>query len=375
MKIASVCCNQIKRKRVQILLAIFFLLAFTTCFYITIQIPRKTVVYVGDVHRFPTGITKTGFLESNAGGALIFEEKEKVKTSFNDVDEIFRKVVGEITGQTLKSSEGEIAPNDDSVLNQQENMSINKKVTTEKSFESQADSLQGFLNHHVWEQLCNYQVESLREFILFPQSPSKRRSLLTSSSIPGENGNNFGERIFGFISPLTSGEYQFAISSSGNSELWLSSDESSENLRKIASLGSRDNPGRGEPGSFSKFASQISTSFFLNKSVRYFVDIIHKHQSGKAHLDVAWRLPGEDQFLVITSASLWAKMNDSLVPINAVRLADYEEQPQQSRDIIPRYVYSEEVENVLPICSYHPSYLVKHQLIRFQVRDVFSIFF
>lgn len=230
-------------------------------------------------------------------------------------------------------------------------------------------SLQGFLNLHIWEKVCHFQVESLRQFILFPQAPSKRR-LLTLSSLFSEKESNLGERMFGFISPSTSGQYQFAISSSGNSELWLSPDETSANLRKIAYLGSRDNPGRGKPGNYFTDSSQVSKTFSLTNHLKYYIDVLHKHQSGKVHLEVAWRLKGEAEFRIITSEYLWSQMNDSHVPDNAVQLADFHEQPQQSRDSIWPYFDPDMVREILPECPYEPSYLVKHKLIRFQVRHV-----
>ena len=383
MGITRVCYNQTKRKRGQILLAIIFLLAFAVCVYISTQKPKKIVIYFDNAHHIPEGMLKTVLLKATSSAEnLNFEESKKGGTHFDHEEKIFTDAVEEKSQATSSSRQTQNALNGDSMLEQEENKFENEKHTSgESSFSSSSngnkesqftninDSLRGFLNHHVWENVCNYQVESLREFILYSQTPSNRRFLLTSSIKAGENGNNFGERIFGFIVPHTSGEYQFAISSSWNSELWLSSDETSENLRKIASLGSRDNPGRCQPGNFYTSPSQISTTVFLDKNVRYFIDIIHKHQSGKSHLYVAWKFPGEAEFTVITSEFLWAKMNDSHVTDNAVRLEDYEEQPQQSNDITPPYVSPEDVQQVLPICSYQPSYLVKHKLIRFQVKN------
>ena len=369
MKIMRVCYNQTKRKRVQILLLICFLLAFTVCLYVALQKPRNTVIYVEDMNRIPKGISNEIFQG--------FEEIKKKKTYLGSREETFTN-----DAEAIKSHpSGQIMPNEDNVFEPRENMSRHEKFTTalestnipsrEGKLKDQAKDitylLRGFLNHHLWNQVCSYQVESLREFILFPHAPSKRRTLLFSSFRPDENENNFGERIFGFISPKTSGEYQFAISSSWNSELWLSSDETSENLRKIASLGSCNDPGGSQPRNFSDSPSQISSTFFLTKNVRYFINILHKHKSGKAHLDVVWRLLGEEEFSVIASEFLWAKVNDSHVTDNAVQLADYEEQPQQSRDTIPPFVDSGYLKEVLPSCSYKPSYLVKHQLIRFQV--------
>lgn len=368
----------------QTLTALFFLLAFTICFYIAIQQPRKTAIYIDDVNRVSKELSNELFLKANKA----VEDFSLVKRDQGITDnklESFRDDIKNLEA-TKSSDMNHFGPNENNMLEYKDSQfgekngySVEESPFT-SSHESNSQvaqdeqitvSLQGILNLHVWENVCHFQVESLREFILFPQAPSKRR-LLNSSSMVGEKKTNFGERMFGFISPSTSGEYQFAISSSGNSELWLSSDETSANLRKIVSLGSRDKPGRAEPGNYFTVSSQVSTTFYLTKKMKYFIDVLHKHQSGKVHLDVAWRFAGETEFSVITSKYLWAKMNDSHVANNAVRLADYVEQTQQSRDSVPPFLNSEEVKDVLTECPYEPSYLVKQQLIRFQVREVTS---
>ena len=378
MNITRLCYNNIKKKRAHILLALFFLSAFTICFYIAIQQPRKAVIYVDDMSRISKEQSKVLFLEANKVEDFSFENQDQ-EVSENKV-EIFGEDINNLEATKSSDIKHEI-----DILNHEDSQFKNKiEYTAEKTtfissqegYQTSQDEnntfwLQGFLNLHVWENVCHFQVESLREFILFPQSPSKRR-LLNSSSIFVEKGNNFGERIFGFISPSTSGEYQFAISSSGNSELWLSSDETSANLRRIAFLGSREKAARSEPENYYTVSTQVSTTLYLPKNMKYFIDVLHKHQSGKVHLEVAWRFAGQEEFSVIESKYLWAKMNDSHVSDNAVRMDDYDEQRQLPLDLVPPFLNSEEIKDVLPECPYEPSYLVKHKLIRFQVRNVTS---
>lgn len=382
MNIPRLCYNNIKKKRAQILLALFFLSAFAICFYIAIQQPRKIVIYIDDVSRISKEKSKVLFLEANTVEDFSFENHDQDAVTKNKV-EIFGYDIDNLEATKSSHMKHEI-----DILNHEDNQFKNKIeytaeettfISSQEGYQGSQDenntfSLQGFLNLHVWENVCHFQLESLREFILFPQAPSKRR-LLNSSSIFVEKGNNFGERMFGFISPSTSGEYQFAISSSGNSELWLSSDETSANLRRIAFLGSREKAARSEPENYYTVPSQVSTTFYLTKNMKYLIDVLHKHQLGKVHLEVAWRFAGQEKFSVIASKYLWAEMNDSHVADNAVRLDDYGEQRQRSRDSVPPSLNSEEVKDVLPECPYEPSYLVKHQLIRFQVRSKLELIF
>ena len=380
MTIVRLCYNNFKRKKSQLVLTLFFLLAFTVCVYVlTIQQPMETVIYMDDGNSIPKGLKKPLFLKPSKADDFSFERSDRKITDHElenyDINPNLR---------TTKASDLKVSLKENNTLEY-----VNRKFgnelrlpaegppfvsSQEENHTSQHEnitfSLQGFLNLHVWEKVCHFQVESLRQFILFPQAPSKRR-LLTSTSLFSEKAEgNLGERMFGFILPSTSGQYQFAISSSGNSELWLSSDETSANLRKIAYLGSRDNPGRGKPGNYFTDSSQVSKTFSLTNHLKYYIDVLHKHKSGKVYLEVAWRFEGEAEFRIITSEYLWSKMNDSHVPDNAVQLADFQEQPQQSRDSIWPYFDSDAVREFLPECPYEPSYLVKHKLTRFQVRHV-----
>ena len=336
---------------------------------------------MADVNSIPKGLTKPLVLKPSKADDFSFEQSDlkitdhKLENFPDDIKNLRTTKKSDVIKVKLKAENNtleyvngkfgnELGPHAEElpvVSSQEKNHS--------RQHENITFSLQGFLNLHVWEKVCHFQVESLRQFILFPQAPSKRR-LLTSSSLFSEKESNLGERMFGFISPSTSGQYQFAISSSGNSELWLSSDETSANLRKIAYLGSRHNPGQGKPRNYFTDSSQVSETFSLTNHLKYNIDVLHKHKSGKVHLEVAWRFEGEDEFRIITSRHLWGKMNDSKVPDNAVQLDDFDEQPQQSRDSILPCFDPDGVREILRECPYEPSYLVKHKLIRFQVRHV-----
>lgn len=365
VKILRLCYNNIKRKRKQVLSTLFFFLSFTVCFYIAFQQPRKSFIFIDDVNRSSEELITTSFFEPKQGKGLLSAQGYQQET-FTKEKDIFIDDIKSVKNLTGLLSHGD----SDFVAN---NINYPSGVPPPFRAENQPGQdgnktflLRGHLNLHIWDDVCHFQVESLREFILFPHAPSKRR-LLTSSSSYGENLKNFGERMFGFISPSISGKYYFAISSSGNSELWLSSDDSPANLRKIAFLGSRENPGQGQPGNYSQNATQVSTAFYLTKNRKYLINVLHKHHSGRVHLLVTWRLEGDTVFGIVTSEYLWAAMNDSHVPDNAVGLSDYQEGSQQSRDFILPFVIWEDMKAVLPECLYEPSYLVKHKLIRFQV--------
>ena len=358
--------NQVRRRRVHI-----FVGASILCIYVLTQKPSwEMIVSKDEMKLIPTSLSsKFSLIPRETTGKTMeeaFYNKENISesashknmaaTEIQATNLYRRQIVEAIEKSAITSGRSAV-----------KNGTLHSQNSSHESSKNEGDSLKGFLNHHIWEYVCNHQVASLRGFILYPKLPSKRRFLFSSSSKQGKDVNNFGERVFGFIVPPSSGEYQFTISSSGDSELWLSSDEKLENLQKIAYLAWQESPGRSKQGNFSNFQSQISTSIFLHAEVSYCIDIIHKHQSGKARLDVAWRPPNSTQYTTIKSEYLRAKINDSHVTDYAVRLEDYEEQSQQSHDIKLPYIDFREVAQVLPTCFYQPSYLVKHKLIRFEV--------
>ena len=109
---------------------------------------------------------------------------------------------------------------------------------------------------------------------------------LTLFEGPANAGINYGARISGYICPPQTGEYRFWIASNDHSELWLSTDDTPANGRKIAQLTSAT--GARE---WNKFASQRSDVVFLIKGKTYYIEALHKQGIGTDHIAVGWQLP------------------------------------------------------------------------------------
>ena len=372
MRILRMCFNQAKRKRIKFLLITPLIVVFSAYIYIMLKIPAKrtmspSIVFSHHISKAvlePKENSDFHYISNDGTGSLVEKpmrihgdktsarETEFSKTQRKSNEQSQQKYV-ENMSQMAKYLEGEL------LLSTVEGKPVDKTETV--SF-----PMRGILNVHVWKEVCNYQVESLREFILFPAAPAKRSYITSFKSI--ENGNNFGQRVFGYIFPAISGHYRFFISSSGNSELWLSSDESTKNLRNIAHIGSRNKPGWSAPGNHSHFSQEIE----LRKNSQYFIEVLHKHLSGIAFLEVSWLKPEASQFSIITNPFIGAKVNDSHVTDNAVELNDYREE-HQIREVKLPYVDRQLVNDLLDYCPYEPSYLVRHQLVRFQVSATQSL--
>lgn len=109
---------------------------------------------------------------------------------------------------------------------------------------------------------------------------------LSSFEIPINAGENYGDRIKGYVVAPVTGSYTFWIAADDSGELWLSSDEDPANKKKIASLLSYTNSRQ-----WDKFGSQKSAGIQLEAGAKYYIEALHKQGGGGGNLAVQWMLP------------------------------------------------------------------------------------
>ncbi|WP_264488694.1 Ig-like domain-containing protein [Luteolibacter arcticus] len=120
----------------------------------------------------------------------------------------------------------------------------------------------------------------------YPASPSTSTTWTTVNS--GQDvGDNIGHHVHGYVVPPTTGDYTFWIASDDNSEVYLSSDGTSLNLAKIASV-SNYTAYQG----WDQQGSQKSAVISLQGGRAYFLRVLHKEGGGGDHVSVAWEGPG-----------------------------------------------------------------------------------
>uniref|UniRef100_A0A8C2A8D1 Beta-1,4-N-acetylgalactosaminyltransferase n=1 Tax=Cyprinus carpio TaxID=7962 RepID=A0A8C2A8D1_CYPCA len=245
-------------------------------------------------------------------------------------------------------------------------------------FHVSSSQFKGQANLHVFEDWCGSSVAQLRKNLHFPLYPHTRTAVKKLAVAP--KWKNYGLRIFGYILPYKDGDFQFAVSSDDNSELWLSSDDSPLNARLMAYVGKLGSEWTA-PGEFTKFRSQVSKSVHLMASRRYYFEILHKQDDkGSDHVEVGWRpfLPGL-KYEVIDSAYISLYTDESSLKMNHVdhipqTLASHGPVPAETHTLISLLLLDplksfflilfpmidpSHLENVLPTCLYSPTYVVK----------------
>ena len=139
------------------------------------------------------------------------------------------------------------------------------------------------LSIYTWRGLCTDQLDKLKAYPGFPLYPDVESS--TSSSAIQLNIDSFGLRIFGYLIPNKSGEYQFKIAAI-NSEIWLSTGSDPNKLELIAKT------------------DTISDVIILHAHNGYFIEIITVSSEIMDALIVYWRVPGGEEYKEINQQFL-----------------------------------------------------------------------
>ncbi|MCW1923424.1 PA14 domain-containing protein [Luteolibacter arcticus] len=143
------------------------------------------------------------------------------------------------------------------------------------------------LKREVWTGLADGQgLDGLTGSLYFPQSPDDS-GYVQHFEAPSGWGENYGQRLSGYLIPAATGNYTFWIASDDGGELRLSTDANPSNKKTIASV----NGATGNQ-SWTDQTSQQSAVIALIAGQRYYVEALQKEGNGGDHLAVAWQGPG-----------------------------------------------------------------------------------
>lgn len=233
------------------------------------------------------------------------------------------------------------------------------------------------LHTHIWNNLCLKTLDSLCRYPHFPNTPAiteiTYKTLITRNHI-----DDFAQRIFGFIQPPESGFYRFVISSHDSSELWLSSNKDWRNsvlIARVLRVGEKEKISRDRSDIES---TQVSDQIHLKKGEKYFIDILHVSGGGLNHLQVLWMRPNRKKPEIIQGNCLSRFLTESdekrgsrftepynriPEPISCSKIRKSVKNMYFVYDSTP-YLNQTDISNVLPQCSYEPSYLVRSRKLR-----------
>lgn len=162
----------------------------------------------------------------------------------------------------------------------------------------------GSIQQEIWLGIAGSSIESLTGSAAYPNQPNARGYLIQFESVASGWADSYGQRVRGYLVPSETGVYQFAISGDERTALYLSTDADPANKTLIAWS---DAPT--DFREFTRFATQVSASITLTAGQKYYIEALHKEDSGGDHFSVAWKTPGGTQWAVVPG--------DVLVPYGA----------------------------------------------------------
>ncbi len=157
----------------------------------------------------------------------------------------------------------------------------------------------GGITRHVWTGVGGSELANLRALATFPNSPSQTSVLGTNFDCPRDWANDYGTRVFGWVHPPVTGNYRFHIHSDDQSELWLSTNESPDDKRRIAGVS-----GWVPAGAWNDSPDQTSVIIPLEAGKYYYIEALQKEGGGGDHLGVGWTYPGQASIAYIPAARL-----------------------------------------------------------------------
>ena len=224
------------------------------------------------------------------------------------------------------------------------------------------------LNGHIWYDVCPSSIQAACNYPLFPKAPNEKTIITTLDF--GRSGNNYIQRVFGFLHPPRTGKYRFALAADDFSELWLSPNEDPSKAVFICGVSEFT-----ERGEFQRWPSQLSREIELQGNCKYYMEIIHAQLGGNDFFHVVWSLPSVGNVLRFTTipierTSLFYKPNSEALdnyhktPFSALCESKSYHQHSSKPDVksIPVFLPHNEVTDVLPYCDYKPNYLVKEEI-------------
>jgi autotransporter-associated beta strand protein len=168
-------------------------------------------------------------------------------------------------------------------------------VPTERLFPARVDKAGGSLLREHWSGISGALISSLTSNANYPSKPGGREFITSFECLAQDWAESYGTRVTGFIVPPVSGSYTFAVSGDEVVELYVSTDATSANKSLAASVASAT--------AFRAWGT-ASSARTLVQGQRYYVELLHKENTGTDHWSVGWKKPGDATFSVVPGSAL-----------------------------------------------------------------------
>jgi len=156
-----------------------------------------------------------------------------------------------------------------------------------------------------WSGIGGKAVRSLTRHIRYPSEPTQS-SLIPEFDFAESSGDKYGRRVVGLLSVQETGQYQFRLSADDSAEVWLSVDNKPINKRLIAFTN--------KPTGYlvwDRYKTQNSALIALVAGEHYFIEVLHKENTGADYLRVEMGRGGAD-FVVVGAKQVMAYVEPSL---------------------------------------------------------------
>jgi len=114
-------------------------------------------------------------------------------------------------------------------------------------------------------------------------------------------GDNYGERLQGWIRAPQTGNYTFLVAGDDQCEVRLSSSAKPDDAKVICRV-----PGWTPPRQWTVSPEQTSKPISLQEGQFYYVEILHKEAGGGAHVALGWQLPDGTKELPMPISRMFA---------------------------------------------------------------------
>ncbi len=156
-----------------------------------------------------------------------------------------------------------------------------------------ADGVAGKIVWEWWSGISGTAINALTSNPNYPDNPSGSE-LVDAFESAVDWADNYGQRLYGWLTPPETGDYTFWIAGDDAQELWLSTDDDPANAVMIANVpgwtpaGDFDNTGGGAGDA----DAQMSDPIPLQAGQKYFIMALGKEGSGGDSTAAAWQGPG-----------------------------------------------------------------------------------